>query len=131
VLLATHTTEEAFEFCDRVAILDKGRPVAIGPTEQLALKFCEERYRLWTRTPEHPAIEALAERGLATDIAVLGIDDDGWARIDIEIPGGLDCAARVLEQLTARGVVAARFERVGLSLGELIQRVTGQGGARA
>jgi ABC-2 type transport system ATP-binding protein len=131
VLLATHTTEEAFEFCDRVAILDKGRLVAIGPTEQLALKFCEERYRLWTRTPAHPAIEALAQRGLATQIVPYGIDDDGWAKIDIEIPGGLESAARALALLTERGVVAARFERVGLSLGELIQRVTSQGGAHA
>ena len=30
ILLATHTAEEAFELCDRVAILDHGQPVAIG-----------------------------------------------------------------------------------------------------
>ncbi|HEY7172912.1 MAG TPA: ABC transporter ATP-binding protein [Vicinamibacterales bacterium] len=131
VLLATHTTEEAFEFCDRVAILNKGRLVAVGPTEQLAMKFCEERYRLWTRTPAHPAIETLAQRGLATEIVPHGLDDDGWAKIDIEIPGGLEAAARALALLTERGVVAARFERIGLSLGELIQRVTRQGGAHA
>src|SRR4051812_285285 len=127
VLLATHSTEEAFELCDRVAILDRGRPVVIGETEKLLLQFGEDRYRLFTRTPTHPALDQLMERGVATAISLRGTDEDGWARLDIEIPGGMDGAAQAVELLAARGVIVARFEHVGLSLGELIQRVTGRG----
>jgi ABC-2 type transport system ATP-binding protein len=126
VILATHTTEEAFDYCDRVAILDRGRPVAIGETEKLALRFGEERYMLWTRTPGHAALDSLMARGLATAVIPQGCDLEGWAKVELEIPGGLDCSARTLEYLTERGVSVARFEHIGLSLGELIQRVTAQ-----
>jgi ABC-2 type transport system ATP-binding protein len=127
VLLATHSTEEAFELCDRVAILDRGQPVVIGATEKLLLQYGEDRYRLWTRSPQHPALDQLVERGIATAISLRGSDEDGWSRVDIEIPGGMDRAAQAMETLTARGASVARFEHVGLSLGELIQRVTGRG----
>jgi len=126
VLLATHSADEAFELCDRVAILDKGRIVATGETEKLVIRFSDERYSLWTTMPRHPAIAALTERGLAhavreqTDTA-----DEGWTRVDLDIPGGFSRAAQALAFLTERGVVVARFERVRLSLGELIQRAIG------
>ena len=132
VLLATHTSEEAFDLCDRVAVLDQGRPVAIGATDQLALRVGHDRYRLWTRTPD-AALELLASHGLARDVALRGIDDDGWAQLELEVPGSLEGAAGVLRFLTERGVVTARFERMGSSLGELMQSLTGQavGGVRA
>ncbi len=34
VLVATHRTEEAFELCDRVVVLNRGRVVAAGPSER-------------------------------------------------------------------------------------------------
>jgi ABC-2 type transport system ATP-binding protein len=124
VLLATHSSEEAFELCDRVAILDRGKTVAIGRPDRLALNLGEERYRLWTRTPTHPVLDLAVQRGLAQSVTLLGVEDDGWAKVDIVIPGGLDRAAQTLEFLTQRGIAAARFERISLSLGELLQRVT-------
>jgi ABC-2 type transport system ATP-binding protein len=133
VLLATHSSEEAFELCDRVAILDRGQPVAIGETDQLVMKVTDERYRLWTRMPASDDIESLIGRGIADAIALRGTDDNGWTKWDIDIPGGLDAAAQAVDHLVARGVPVARFERIGISLGELIQRVTSReaGGRRA
>ena len=133
VLLATHSSEEAFELCDRVAILDQGRVLTVGEPRRLSLTLGEERYRLWTRTPAHPALQRIIETGLARQVSLLGVDDDGWTRMDVVIPGGLDRAAQSLQYLTQHGVVTARFERIGLSLGELLQEVTGRaaGGPRA
>jgi ABC-type multidrug transport system ATPase subunit len=124
VLLATHSTEEAFELCDRIAILDRGHLVAVGETEKLVLTFSEEHYRLWTRTPAHHALDALVHQGIARAVSMRDIDDEGWARMDLDIPGGMESAARAVEHLIQSGVVVARFERIRISLGELIQRVT-------
>ena len=123
VLLATHTSEEAFELCDRVAILNQGRPLAIGETDKLQLEFGEDRYAVWTRNVHHPAFDMLTRRGVICQVVTRGVDDEGWGRVEMAIPGGAEPAASVLQQLVQQGAAVARFERVELSLGELIQRV--------
>jgi ABC-2 type transport system ATP-binding protein len=123
ILLATHTSEEAFELCDRVAILNQGHPLAIGETEKLQLEFSEDRYLLWTRNANHPAFDTLARRGVIRQVVIRGVDDEGWAKVEMAIPGGPEPAASALQHLVQQGAVVARFERVELSLGELIQRV--------
>jgi ABC-2 type transport system ATP-binding protein len=129
VLLATHNTEEALELCDRVAVLDRGRLLAMGTTQQLASEIGEERYRLWTREPAHPGLASLAEQGVVREIAIRGIDDEGWATVEMEIPGGLDRAAHVTAFLTAQGLSIARFEHVELALADLIERIVERRGA--
>jgi branched-chain amino acid transport system ATP-binding protein len=123
ILLATHTSEEAFELCDRVAILNQGRPLAIGHTDKLQREFGEDRYLLWTRNANHPEFDILTRRGAIRHIVIRGVDDEGWAKVEMAIPGGPEAAASVLEQLVQHGLIVARFERVELSLGELIERV--------
>ncbi len=39
ILLSTHYMEEADELCDRVAIMDKGRIVAMGDPDELKRRF--------------------------------------------------------------------------------------------
>ncbi len=122
VLLATHSAEEAFGLCDRVAVLDRGRLLATGPVEQLAREVGDARYRAWTRDAQHPAWHALGERGVIAHVSG-GVQEDGWTRIDVDVPGGLDDAARVLDLLTCAGVRVARFERAPLTLAELLDRI--------
>ena len=132
VLLATHNTEEALELCDRVAVLDHGRLLATGTAARLARENGDERYRVWTRGSLVPGIAALVERGVARDVEVRGTDDDGWSIVELEIPGGPERAAQVVAFLTEQGVPIARFERVTLSLADLIQRIVErQGGPEA
>jgi ABC-2 type transport system ATP-binding protein len=128
VLLATHSADEAFELCDRVAILNKGRILHIGPTEALVHRFGDDRYRIWTTTPTHEAVENLVNAGLGANPMRHPTDEEGWTRIDVDVPGGLLRAAETVRFLTERGMVVARFERMRLSLGELIQRVIAQEG---
>lgn len=123
ILLATHTAEEAFELCDRVAILDHGQPLAIGQADRLQLEFGEDRYIVWTRSPNHRLLDGLARAGVVRRLAVRAADDNGWSKVEMSIPGGHDAAANVLQQLVEQGAIVSRFERIDLSLGELIQRV--------
>ena len=132
VLLATHNTEEALELCDRVAVLDHGRLLATGTAERLSRENGDERYRLWTRGTHQPAIDALVERGVVRDVDLYGTDDDGWSILEMEVPGGPERTAQVLAFLTEQHVPIARFERVTLSLADLIERIVERrGGAEA
>ena len=122
VILATHSAEEAFGLCDRVAVLDRGRLLATGPVERLAQEVGDARFRAWTRDEHHPAWRALGERGVIAHLDS-AVAEDGWTRIDVDVPGGLDAAAHALDLLTCAGVRIARFERAPLALAELLDRV--------
>jgi ABC-2 type transport system ATP-binding protein len=122
VLLATHSAEEALGLCDRLAVLHKGELLALGPAEELARRFGDERYRLWLREDERWSPELLQGR---SGIRLLGVHaenggGDGWARVEIEVRGGRDRTAAVLAALNAAGVAVAGLERLELSVAELL-----------
>jgi ABC-2 type transport system ATP-binding protein len=123
VALATHNSEEAMELCDRVAILDHGRLLAVGNSAALAQQFGDQTYCLWTRNPDHPAILMLDAEGEARLIDVLPAESDGWYCVRLQIAGGMSRSTDILNCLVASGVDVARFEQTNLSLAELIERV--------
>jgi ABC-2 type transport system ATP-binding protein len=126
VLLATHSAEEAFDLCDRVGVLDRGRLLAVGPTAELSQAVRADHYRVWTTAPEHPYWSELAVLGQIQYCGVQGTDADDWTCVDIQVPGGLRSAADVVEALTLAGIPVARFERVSLSLADLIEQIVAQ-----
>jgi ABC-2 type transport system ATP-binding protein len=65
VLLTTHYMEEADQLCDRVAIIDHGKIVALGSPEDLKAKVGKDRVQITTADDE-AAIKALKDK--------LGID---------------------------------------------------------
>jgi ABC-2 type transport system ATP-binding protein len=128
VLLATHSADEVVELCSRVAVLDHGRLLATGTTDSLARELGEERYALFTRSSNHPALAALVQRGVVSALVVRG-SEDGWTRVEMELTGGMDRAAQIVATLVEQGVVIARFERVPLPLADLIDRIVRRGDA--
>jgi ABC-2 type transport system ATP-binding protein len=131
ILLATHSSEEALELCDRLAVMDRGRIVTVGTPDSLRRRAGLSRYRL--RTPE-PAQVPLGELALEHPVRVMGTvppDDSGWAALELEIPGGAGAVAEVNRQLVARGVSVGGLEEIRPTLAELIERVVeGKGGGR-
>ena len=123
ILLATHTAEEAFELCDRVGVLDRGRLLAVGPARALADATGDERYAVLTRTPIHPAFDALERRALARVVARRAAESEGWARVELVIPGGPDAAAAATASLVRAGAEVAQVDREQVSLAEQIERV--------
>ena len=122
VLLATHNAEEAFELCDRVGVLHRGRLVATGATPDLAREVGEDRFAIWIRPADQSAIATLSARGVVREVKVME-DVDGWSRIECDLRGGLDGAAEAISFLALRGVSVARCEPVKLSLADLLERV--------
>ena len=129
IVLATHNTDEALGFCDRVVVLNKGRVLATGSAAELAARFGEEHYRILTAEPGHRCFAQLESRGL---IRRLGTDREqmpGWTLVQCAIAGDPSRSANVLRILHESGVDVARLERVEPSLADLIGRIIGASGA--
>jgi ABC-2 type transport system ATP-binding protein len=148
VILATHNAEEAFELCNRVAILDRGRLLASGAAAQLAREFMGVRYRLTTTQPDHPALRELAAHGIdvsrearpeaagrrldvADALASRGAthsSPDEWCDLVLRMEPHHD-PADVLSALATRGMRIAAFEPIRPSLADLIDGVVKRGSA--
>ncbi|MDB4884104.1 MAG: transporter ATP-binding protein [Gemmatimonadetes bacterium] len=128
VVMATHSAEEALGLCDRVAVLNKGRLLAVGVAAALEREFSDERYRVRTREPVHRAWRDLESAGAITNRVVGDVDTDGWTSVECHVPGGVEAAAALLAALTRAGVPVAGFDRVALSLAELIERIVAKHG---
>jgi ABC-2 type transport system ATP-binding protein len=129
VLVATHRSEEAFELCDRVVVMNRGRVAATGNASTLAESLMGSRYSAWTLEPNHVALEAMVVEGKVRRVAVRS-DGGKWWRVDVEVNGGDDGARYVLATLIAAGMPIARFERVLAPLGEIIERAIGRSARR-
>jgi ABC-2 type transport system ATP-binding protein len=122
VILATHNPEEAFAYCDRVAVLHHGIVSALGSARALATRFGQERYRIWTPTAEHPCFALLVRAGHLTDL-VCRTDADGSQVVECTISGGETHAPKVLKKLVEANVTISRFERAEFPLSSLIARI--------
>ena len=128
VLLATHDADEVRELCHRVGILDEGRLLLSGPTDELLHAVGEHSYRIVGSRGLREALETLRSRGL-----VLGQDrchrlDDTWWETTVEIPGGREAAARVLRQLLDHDLSLATFAEREVPLAELIETAVRRAG---
>jgi ABC-type multidrug transport system ATPase subunit len=122
IILATHNPEEAFAYCDRVAVLHHGIVAALGSARALVMRYGQERYRIWTPTAGHPCFEALVRGAYVTDVG-RHTDVDGANVVECTIAGGDGEAAEVLRRLVEAKVSVSRFERVDFSLSSLIARI--------
>ncbi len=132
VIIATHSAEEAFDLCDRVAVLDRGRLLSVGVAAELARDLAGDRYVAWTTQPDHPALTRLAVTRASDETAPVALRAmDGWQSVEIVVQGGPDEAARLVRQLVSEGVPLAAMERVPVSLASLIESVVKRSAASA
>jgi ABC-2 type transport system ATP-binding protein len=84
VLLTTHYIEEAERLCDRVAIIDEGKIVALGSPRALQERvFGQSRIEVVTAQPmigDLPAFEAAAKHALSDDYKTLVVHSTRPAR---------------------------------------------------
>ncbi|MFN8580734.1 MAG: ABC transporter ATP-binding protein [Gemmatimonadaceae bacterium] len=123
VLLATHSADEAFELCDRVAVMDRGRLLAQGSAAALADQYLGARYRVVTPVPDHPAIATLLSSH-ESRIELLSREEEGaLTALTVRLPEGDVAPAELLSTLVRTGAPVVRFERVPLVLADLIEGV--------
>ena len=127
VLLATHDADEAFNLCNRVAILDKGAIVAEGTAHDLAFDVFGSQHVLTTDTPAHPVLGELEQRSM---LEILSVEREGtWSRLRVRIHGGDVEASQVLREVIAAGMTVSSFSRETRTLADLIEGVITRGRA--
>lgn len=132
VLLATHQTEEALELCDRLAIMDRGRLLAVGSATHLGREFGGERCRLLIAEPDVDRCRAVVSSIPHAGNPVVSADGDaGWARVEFDLPGGPASMSELTKVLAASGVAFAGAARAEFPLSELIERVVRARGSHA
>jgi ABC-2 type transport system ATP-binding protein len=125
IVLATHNAEEAFGFCDRLIVLNRGRILAMGTAPQLSARFGEDRYRIVTADPDHPCFSRLEALQGIQHVVKHSRSIDGWHVVECGIAGDPSRSAQVLSALLDSGVRVARLERVEPSLADVISRIIG------
>ena len=125
VLLATHDPDEALDLCHRVTILHRGRLLAAGTPAQLQRSFAHDRYRIWTRTPGHRGLQRCVERGAPSIVERLD-EAEGLSIVEFDVAEGERDPADMLSEMITAGAHVARFEKVTLTLADLMERVTGR-----
>ncbi|WP_433887661.1 ABC transporter ATP-binding protein [Streptomyces sp. CA-111067] len=116
VLLVTHFMEEAERLCDRVALIDSGRVVAVDTPAGLARQAGEsQRMRFRPSAPlDEDVLRALPE--------VTGLS---WHGPQIEISGTGDLVGAVTSLLARRHIIAADLRVEQASLDDAFIALTG------
>jgi ABC-2 type transport system ATP-binding protein len=132
ISLTTHYMDEAEKLCDRIAIIDGGKIVASGTTQQLkAMVKGSDRIKLEIAGEPSPVIAAL--RGQPY---VLEITQDGDGAIIIAIADGAHAMPRVMERVEQAGAKIQAMSIEQISLEDVFISFTGrrlrdEGGGRA
>jgi ABC-2 type transport system ATP-binding protein len=122
VLLTTHFMEEAEQLADRVAIMDRGRLVALDSPSGLRQSVARE-VRLWTTPPVAP--EALA-LGLGLPPGTVEAEHDGTLVVRAEPTPEL--VARVASWLASQDVLLTELRAGSRSLEQAFLALTGSEG---
>jgi ABC-2 type transport system ATP-binding protein len=119
VLLATHSTEEAMQLCDRAALLVRGRVVATDTLARLHAAAGGARVRVRVDA-QH---EARARALLHLPVDVISASHDGLVLLTATLPD-LTHAPVVVEALVRAGVRVAEFAPVPVTLADLLDAVS-------
>lgn len=117
ILLVTHFMAEAERLCDRVAVIDTGRVVALDtPAELTARLDVQQRIRFVPSVPiedsllaDLPEVESVSRRG-----------------DEVLVVGGADALAAVAARLARQGVLAHRLRVEQPSLDDAFLAITGR-----
>lgn len=122
VIYTSHYMEEVEALCDRIAIVDHGRVIAMGTLEELrALVGDEDRLRITTDADSPVPLEAVR--------AVDGVSDAEQAGAELEVlaPDAAAVLGGVVEALSASGVHVRAIEVAEPNLESVFLHLTGRG----
>ncbi len=119
VLLATHSTEEALQLCDRAALLVRGRVVATDTLSRLHAAVGGARVRVRVDAQHESRARAL----LHLPVDVISTAQDGLVTLAATLPD-LGHAPVVVEALVRAGVRVAEFAPVPVTLADMLDAVS-------
>jgi len=120
VLLTTHQMEDAEKLCHRIAIVDKGKLIALDTLNGL-LKMVGETDIIQVTAKDIPT-EALDVIQRIDNVQKVSVDDESMT---IELVQGRELMARIIETLTASGTKVASIQIKEPDLETLFLHLTG------
>ncbi|HLN79726.1 MAG TPA: ABC transporter ATP-binding protein [Thermoanaerobaculia bacterium] len=117
VFVSSHLLSEVEQTCDRVAIIHRGRTLAMGPVRELLESRGAERL-VFRASPSARAEEALAPFGRAGASRI-----EGEEAVSADVPR--ERVPEALAALAAAGVLVYAVERQSSTLEEIFLEVTG------
>jgi ABC-2 type transport system ATP-binding protein len=124
ILLTTHYMDEAQRLCDRVAIVDRGRVIALGTPRELIASLGAEHVVEFELASGNGAAASLGE----TVAALPGIHaarpiDGGWA---LQVARLHEAVPALLEELSARALPLAALRTHSATLEDVFVSLTGR-----
>jgi drug efflux transport system ATP-binding protein len=117
VFVTTHYMEEA-EYCNRLALIFRGKMVALGTPSELKHKSMKGELLLVECEPLGPAVEALQSAPMVLDAAVFG------SALHLVVEKAEEATPEVKKYLSERGVTVRRIEKIRPSLEDVFVSLT-------
>jgi ABC-2 type transport system ATP-binding protein len=117
VFVTTHYMEEA-EYCNRLALIFRGKMVALGAPSELKHKSMKGELLLVECEPLGPAVEALQLAPMVLDAAVFG------SALHLVVEQAKEATPEVKKYLSERGVTVRRIEKIRPSLEDVFVSLT-------
>jgi ABC-2 type transport system ATP-binding protein len=122
VLLTTHYMEEAARLCDRVAIVDHGRPIALGTPRELIASLGAEHVIEFAVEEAAPAVSAEALRSLPS-VEGVAQEDGRWRLTVREVHRTVPA---LLAALAERGAAVSHLTTHHATLEDVFVALTGR-----
>ncbi len=120
ILLSTHYMEEADELCDRVAIMDRGRIVALGDPEEL-----KRRYGGRAKVVVYPRLK-LADK-VEEALSGMGLEPSRTGEgLVVEADDPAELVPSLISELSVRGLGPERVEIRSPTLEDVFLNLTGR-----
>ena len=117
VFVTTHYMEEA-EYCNRLALIFRGKMVALGTPSELKHKSMKGELLLVECDPLGPAVEALQSAPMVLDAAVFG------SALHLVVEKAEKATPEVKKYLSEHGVTVRRIEKIRPSLEDVFVSLT-------
>jgi len=125
VFVTTHYLDEA-EYCDRLALIDRGRIIAMGTPTELKTRHMTRQVLELECEPLIPAMEWLTPSGLADEVAIFG------NTLHLVVQDAEEAIARLRPFLAGHGIIVHRLEVITPSLEDVfVSLIQAQGALEA
>lgn len=120
VILSTHILSEAQAVCDRMIIIDHGRIVADGKTEEINQHIIESRrYKVFISGPQSEVLAVLKKMQGVSSCELLSERDGDAAAYAIEAQRGIDIRKTLFYTLAQHNFPIMGLEALGASLEDI------------